>query len=86
MINRILGAGGTDIEITSGDGREFRLAVADLPSPANPGDRYDVEQQVLAMIKAVFSEDVRYHIYSLDPVRHLVILACEDTPETWWVI
>ena len=86
MINRILGAGGTDIEITSGDGRSFHLAAADLPSPANPGDRYDVEQQVLAMIQTVFSEDVRYHIYSLNPVRHLVILACEDTLEDWWII
>jgi len=84
MINKILGAGGSAIEITSGDGRSFTLA--DLPSPANPGDRYDVEQQVLAMIQTVFSEDVRYHIYSLDPVRHLVIMGCEDTPDDWWVI
>ena len=84
MINKILGAGSTPIEITSADGRSFYLA--DLPEPEHPGDRYDVEQQVLAMIQAVFPEDIRYHIYSLDPLMHLVMLAGPDTPDDWWVV
>lgn len=82
-INKIQGSGDSGIEITSADGREFRLA--DLPVPANPGDRYDVEQQVLVLIRAVFpDEPIYFHIYSLDPPRYTLHLG-PNTPADWWV-
>ena len=84
MINAVIG-GAEELLITSADGREFRLRTSDFPQSALPYDRVNVEEQIEAMIQGVFDENIRVHIFSLDPLRYTMSRLPEGVGHDWWV-